>query len=156
MKKDIFNLKKGEKMKTYIIAMIVASLVLIGGYLAFSNIMNNNDITSQPLDNCGNGLCEDNEIDTCPEDCGQPLRKSVCGNGVCEEDELGSCTDDCGQPPKEKASVCGNGICEADELGSCAEDCGKPKQEEEQEKQTSCGNGICEGNEIGVCKEDCG
>lgn len=39
---------------------------------------------------CGNGYCDNDEIDSCPEDC------SICGNGKCEGNEhCGTCLEDC-------------------------------------------------------------
>ena len=44
--------------------------------------------TSEPVDPCGNGTCDEDEtFDTCPADC-------LCGNGTCDEGEM-TCEGDC-------------------------------------------------------------
>ncbi|MGM0597562.1 MAG: hypothetical protein ACQES9_11035 [Myxococcota bacterium] len=52
---------------------------------------------------CGDGVCDaDEDIDTCPEDCGP-----VCGDGYCEGDEdAWTCVEDCGV--EEAELVCDN------------------------------------------------
>ena len=84
---------------------------------------------------CGNGKCENQESDSCPQDCGnggggggtagggdENPRNKNCGNGVCNspQENSASCPADCSQ------TTCGNGKCEPwgrEDRFSCARDC---------------------------------
>ncbi|MFQ5474213.1 MAG: hypothetical protein ACE5DM_00085 [Candidatus Nanoarchaeia archaeon] len=59
---------------------------------------------------CGNDICEDNEDNTCKEDCS-------CGNRICEDGETPeNCPRDC--------SECGNDVCEyGEDPNNCPSDC---------------------------------
>lgn len=89
---------------------------------------------------CGDFVCDDVEMGTCPADCGGA---PVCGDGFCDGDEATTCPDDCGGTP-----VCGNGTCEAGEVETCPADC---------EGGAVCGDGTCDfmGTEPATCPDDC-
>jgi hypothetical protein len=83
-----------------------------------------------PSANCGNGICEESEVQNCPGDCGsietREPTSSICGNGICESVEVNDCPIDCAPinnnvPPK---TSCGNGLCEGEEVNNCPKDCG--------------------------------
>lgn len=47
-----------------------------------------------PVQQCGDGACTGSEdASSCPSDCGAP---GVCGNCICEANELQQCPTDCG------------------------------------------------------------
>ena len=126
-------------------------------------------------DVCGNGLCEQGEDASCPQDCA-----ATCGNDVCENGEPSACPQDC--------EDCGDGVCGSGELDSCPQDCGVCIPSERlclgnimrvcnangtqfddidcgvfdqlcgagscvQPQQ--CGNGVCEIGESATCEADC-
>ncbi len=74
----------------------------------------NNPANCGPAE-CGDGICQDTEELTCPEDC---VSESECGNDVCEAGEELICPEDCVPEPD-----CGNDVCEAGEELTCPEDC---------------------------------
>lgn len=79
--------------------------------------------SSQPISNCGNGVCDADEtgfLDRtglakyCPQDC--PTQVSTCGNGICEKGEADQYTIEC--PTSEPA--CSPKLVAR---GTCATDC---------------------------------
>lgn len=55
---------------------------------------------------CGNGECNGETCDSCPNDCGA----CACGDGTCNGGEdCGTCAQDCGPCPECPHSVCGTG-----------------------------------------------
>ncbi|RLE30841.1 hypothetical protein DRJ54_01825 [Candidatus Acetothermia bacterium] len=84
---------------------------------------------------CGDNVCgEDENCESCPEDCGECVKKSVCGDAVCDADETQeNCCTDCGCPVGMKCiqnkcveEKCGNGVCEPnfqENYKTCPRDC---------------------------------
>lgn len=81
----------------------------------------------QPVETCGDGVCEGWECQYCPQDCKEKECEDPkwCGNGYCEEglgEDCNTCSEDCGSC----IGHCGDGLCSENETcQGCAEDCGK-------------------------------
>lgn len=110
--------------------IITVSFVLLFISLAF-------DLKAQV---CGNGICEDMELDgcpfctkqeprclmpcdsfkVCPQDCSniQQITRPVCGNGICEDMELDGCPSCTKQEPR-----C---LVLCDSSKACPQDCPQP------------------------------
>lgn len=95
---------------------------------------------------CGNGTCDDQEdVCSCPSDCGTPAPESECTDGVDNDcDTLVDCDDpDCAG---DAACTCDDdGVCETDEdQCNCPFDCGDPPSNE-----ADCSDGLdedCDGD----------
>jgi hypothetical protein len=101
---------------------------------------------------CGNGQCEGQTCDTCPEDCGE----CVCGDGKCEGETCETCADDCGVCPSCKHSVCETG--DALDTQLCRADC---VTDVCQQDPTCCGAGeesgwsvACQKLALQLCQQD--
>lgn len=82
---------------------------------------------------CGDGVCDADETNSCPSDCG------VCGDEVCDS-SLGESSDTCSLD----CSLCGDFICASGEdQDNCPLDCGG----------LFCGDGICDGSESADCSD---
>ena len=75
-----------EKNLAEVLLVVVIIILIAVGYL-----MNHPYDYSYYM--CGDGICDQEEVGWCPEDCG-----GSCGDGICSYDEeyYGSCPEDCG------------------------------------------------------------
>src|SRR5687768_7200707 len=119
---------------------------------------------------CGNNICDPDDRENCPEDCGAP----GCDNdGQCEADEdHGNCPHDCPPPPCEpdgcggRCGVVSDGCGGQIDCGSCAPPCPNPNgvcelhlgEDPEScpnECDSRCGNNVCQPGERTRCPSDC-
>jgi hypothetical protein len=80
---------------------------------------------------CGDGTCDDDENhESCPNDCYEEPYDEYCGDGVCNGFEnCTSCSQDCGACGY--GPYCGDGSCNGSEsCSSCSGDCGECGGEE--------------------------
>lgn len=111
-----------------------------------------------PVVECGNGICEADEMVSCQSDCG-----ITCGDGICSDGEL-NCPQECDPPPTE---YCGDGACNNGESDtSCYSDCGYCGDNVctagYEDPNTcfdcgfnTCGNGGCDPGDETSCPQDC-
>ncbi|MDO8740473.1 MAG: alpha/beta hydrolase [Candidatus Woesearchaeota archaeon] len=105
---------------------------------------------------CGDGYCQENEdCSSCSGDCGNCKSKAYCGDGLCNPGECKTaCSKDC------KISDCVDGFCDSRIGENCKTsptDCSCPKGQicslSGQCSGGYCGNGICENNEDCSCSD---
>ena len=112
--------------------------------------------TGQP-DKCGDGQCDDDEKETCPQDCDN---EASCGNGQCDAFESQQdCPADCDPDAGSCVETCGNfqssAPCHCDPLCEESNNCCTDYWTECKGTAPSCGNGQCEEGEQEQCPEDC-
>ena len=108
--------------------------------IAGADAVVSSDSADPALPACGDGVCEGEEADLCPEDCFAAALCSV----VSGTPTLGIC--------KDNGCAKSGGVCKAKDTDKDgiwdACHCQKPAP-------AACGDGVCEGEEADLCPEDC-
>ncbi len=101
---------------------------------------------------CGNGECEGQTCDACPDDCGE----CVCGDGKCEGENCETCADDCGV-----CATCKHDVCEQGDALTAMECRASCVQQVCEQDPTCCGMGDetgwsvpCQKIALQLCGED--